>query len=83
MTLVKVGNIIINMDLVIDVELADESVVLTFAVESFREHPTEYQDRVFHYERRFHGDEAAALRQWLESQATDVMQPPSQGMGVW
>ena len=79
MTLVKVGDIIINMDLVMDVEFEDEAVVLTFAIETAREHPTEYQTRMFHYERRFQGDEAAALRRWLESEATDVMRPPSHG----
>ena len=80
MTLVKVGSTIINMDLVVDIELGDDLVIVTFALEEGRRAATDAETAMPYYTRRFRGEEATALRRWLEAQAVDVLPPPSYGV---
>lgn len=71
MNLIRIGGRYINLDHVVDIVDTEESVAVYFSV------PRGYFDggegHIEQESATFHGEQASALRSWLENIATDVM----------
>ncbi len=79
MHLLRIADIVINVDLVTDIRLEPGAVVVFLAAPITNDEPLVYQGDAAGIATRavvFHGEDAAALRRWIERNTEDVMLPP-------